>query len=178
MKAPLALVLIGLVALFAQGVAALFVAPTWIPNLGLLLVVAGAIGLRSPASGVLVSGLLGYATDCLSGSLLGQHMLLSLGAFGAARVAATQLNLCGPIPQATFVAFLAGAHAGALWALSAFFGGSLGPPLLSFSELLTHALVSALAAPLVIELVVRTLAHLSGDDGQRTLRLEPRTLTT
>ncbi len=178
MKAPLALVLMGLLALFAQGVAALFLPPQWIPNLGLLLVVAGAIGLRSTTAGVLTAALLGYATDCLSGSLLGQHMLLSLGAFAAARVAATQLNLRGPIPQATFVAVLAAAHAGALWALSAFFSGSLGSPLLSLAELLPYAFASALAAPLVIEVVVRTLAYLSGDDGQRTLRLEPRTLST
>ena len=112
MKAPLALVVMGLLALFAKGVAALFVPTYWIPDLGLLLVVAGAIGLRSTATGVLIAALLGYATDCLSGSLLGQHMLLSIGAFAAARVAASQLNLRGPIPQATFVLVLAAVHAG------------------------------------------------------------------
>lgn len=178
MKAPLALALLGLIALFAQGVAALFLPTEWIPDLGLLFLVAGAIGLRSPTTGVLIAALLGFSTDCLSGSLLGQHMLLSLAAFGVARVAASQLNLRGPLPLATFVGVLAAGRAGALWALFAFFSGSLGSPLPSLADLLPHALASALAAPLVIEPVVRLLAYLGGEDGQRPLRLEPRTLST
>jgi fatty acid desaturase len=92
-----------------------------------------------------------------------------------ARTSATQLNLRGSLPQATFVAVLAAAHAGALWALVAFFSGG-GTPLLALSDLLPHALVSGLAAPFVIGGVVRLLAWLGEDDGQRPLRLEPRAL--
>ena len=123
------------------------------------------------------SALLGYATDCLSGALLGQHMLLAVASFGVARVAATQLNLRGPLPQATFVTFLVAGHAAALWMLTAFFSGSTGSSLAAFSELLPHALVTGVAAPFVTEGVVRLLGHLGEDDGQRPLRLAPRALS-
>lgn len=169
------LLVLGLLALFAQGVAAAAVSPRALPDLGLLLVVAAAIGLRSASAGVLFAALLGYASDCLSGSLLGQHMLLSVAAYGAARIGATQLNLRGPLPQATFVFFLAAAHAAGLWLLVVFVNGSLGPPGIALGDLLIHSLVTGLAAPIVVEGLVRLLARLGEDDGQRPLRLEPRT---
>lgn len=177
MKAGVALGLIGLMGLYAQGVASLSLPARFLPDLGLLLIVAVAIGLRSAGGGLILAALLGYATDCLSGSLLGQHMLLAVAAFGVARVAATQLNLRGPLPQATFVTFLVAAHAVALFALTAFFSGSLSSPFAAVSELLPHALVSGIAAPLVSEGVVRLLGRLGEDDGQRPLRLEARALS-
>jgi rod shape-determining protein MreD len=175
-KAGLSLVAVGLLALLAQGVAAFFVPARLLPDLGLLVVFASAVSLRSTSGGVLLAALLGYTTDCLAGSLLGQHMLLSMAAYGAARAGATRLNLRGPLPQAIFAAFLASAHAAALWALVAFFDGWLGPPLALLAELAPHALVTGLAAPFVTEGVARLLAALGEDEGGRPLRLEPRAL--
>ncbi len=41
-------------------------------------------------------------------------------------------------------------------------------------ELLWHAGVNALIAPLVLGLVARLITKLNGDDGRRLLRLDPR----
>jgi rod shape-determining protein MreD len=174
-KSWLTLVLLGGLALFAQGVAASWVPARYLPDLGLLLVVAAAIGLRSPTAGLLFAALLGYAMDCLSGSLLGQHMLLSVAAYGAARVAATRLNLRGPLPQAVFVSFLAAAHAAALGVLVAFVS-PLVAARIGVADALVHALCTGVAAPFVSEAVVRLLGRLGEDEGQRPLRLAPRAL--
>lgn len=176
MKSWLALLVAGLLALFGQGVAGLFVSARFVPDLALLLVVGAAIWLRSPAAGVLLAAALGYATDCLSGSLLGQHMLLAVGAYGVARAAATRLNLRGPLPQAVFVTCLAALHALALDTLVAFVSPQVASRV-AFSDALVHALVCGVAAPFVIDLVARLLASLGEDEGQRPLRLAPRALS-
>jgi rod shape-determining protein MreD len=174
-KPWLALLCLGALALFGQGVLALWVPARFLPDLGLLLVVAAAIGLRSAAGGVLFAAWLGYATDCLSGSLLGQQMLLSIATYGVARAAATRLSLRGPLPQAVFVTVLAAAHAAALGALVAFVSPQVSARV-GVSDALVHAAVTGIAAPLVIEAVVRLLARLGEDEGQRPLRLAPRAL--
>jgi len=156
-------------------VAANWLPARYLPDLGLLLVVAASIGLRSTSGGVLFAALLGYATDCVSGALLGQHMLLSVAAYGTARVAATRLNLRGALPMMVFVSFLAAAHAAALGALMAFVT-PLASSRIDVSDALVHALASGLAAPLVSEGVVRLLGSLGEDEGQRPLRLASRAL--
>ena len=178
MKPALALGCLAALALLGQGVAALWVPARLVPDVGLLLVVGAAIGLRSAPAGVLFSALLGYATDCLSGALLGQHMLLALAAYGVARSGATRLNLRGPLPLAIFVTVLTVTHAFALWVLAAFVAGPLGFAPMAPSQVLAHGLVTGIAAPFVTELVARLLAWLGDDEGQRPLRLEPRTLAS
>jgi rod shape-determining protein MreD len=174
-KPWLALLCLGALGLFAQGVVALWVPARFLPDLGLLLVVATAIGLRSAAAGVLFAAWLGYATDCLSGALLGQNMLLSIATYGVARAAATRLSLRGALPQAVFVTFLAAAHAAALGVLVAFVSPQVSARV-TFSHALVHSVISGIAAPLVIEAVVRLLARLGEDEGQRPLRLASRAL--
>lgn len=176
MKPSLALAVLGGLAVFGQGVAALWVPARLLPDLGLLLVVAAAIGLRSTAGGLLFAALLGYVTDCLSGALLGQHMLLSVASYGAARVGATRLNLRGPLPQAVFVTFLAGAHAAALGALLAYVSPLVSSRIV-VSDALVHALVTGVAALVVTEAVVRLLARLGEDESRRPLRLASRALS-
>jgi len=171
----LALVLLGSLAIFGQGVAAQWLPPRLLPDLGLLLVVGAAIGLRSTAGGLLYAAFLGYATDCLSGALLGQHMLLSVASYGAARAGASRLNLRGPLPQAVFATFLAAAHAAALGALLAFVSPLVSSRIV-VSDALVHALITGVAAPIVSEAVVRLLARLGEDESQRPLRLASRAL--
>lgn len=177
MKVGIALVLVGLLGLMAHSAAALVVPARFLPDVGLLLVVAVALTVRSPVLGVLFAGLLGYTTDLLSGTLLGQHVLLRLGAYGAARVVSARLNLRGPLPLAVFVLILSVIHALALWALAAFFlpGGVVAPGVLR--DLVPHALANALLAPVVTALVAAIVRRLGDDDSGRPLRLEPRELS-
>ena len=114
----------------------------------------------------------------LSGSLLGQHALLRLGAYGVARFGSARLNLRGPLPQALFVGFLSIAHALGLWGLFSFFAADIGSPLLTLPELLGQALVNTVAAPFVTQGIGALLDRVGDDEaGQRPMRLEPRTLS-
>jgi rod shape-determining protein MreD len=178
LKQGLVLLGLGVVALMAQGVVTQVLPAHLVPDFGLLLVVAIALRLRGAASGVVLAALLGYATDLLSGSLLGQHALLRMAAYGVARFGSARLNLRGPPPQALFVALLSVGHAVGLWGLFAFFAPDIGSSLLTLRELLPHALVNGIAAPFVTQGIGALLDRLGDDEGnQRSIRLEPRTLS-
>jgi cell shape-determining protein MreD len=177
-KQVAALAAVGLLALMVQGGLALVVPARWIPDAGLLVVVAAALWLRSAAGGLVVAALLGYATDLLSGSLLGQYVLLRIAAYGAARFASGRLNLRGPLPLALFMALLSVADAVALGALSSFVAVAEGPRVVGLGALLPHAAVNGIAAPVVAAGARLLLAWLSDDEGvQRTMRLAPRKFT-
>jgi rod shape-determining protein MreD len=177
-KQGLVLLTLGVFALMVQGVVAQVLPANLVPDFALLLVVAIALRLRGAASGVVLAALLGYTTDLLSGSLLGQHALLRMAAYGVARFGSARLNLRGPLPQALFVGILSIAHAVGLWGLFAFFAADTGSPLLTLRELLPHALVNTIAAPFVTQGIGALLERLGDDEGgQRPMRLEPRTLS-
>jgi cell shape-determining protein MreD len=176
-KAGLALLLLGFFGLIVQSSAALWIPARFLPDTSLLVVVALAVCLRSPFLGVVLAALLGYATDLLSGALLGQHAVLCLGAYGTTRVVAARLNLRGWFSLALFAFVLSLAHAAALHGLVAFFADGLGVSLGSLREWLSHALVNALAAPLAVAVVSGLASWLGDDDSGRPLRLEPRTLS-
>lgn len=178
MKQSLVLLALGVVALMLQGVATQALPAHLVPDFGLLLIVAIALCMRGAASGVSLAALLGYATDLLSGSLLGQHALLRMAAYGVARFGSARLNLRGPLPQALFVGLLSIAHAVGLWGLVAFFAADVGSSLVTLRELLPHALVNGIAAPFVTHGVGALLGRLGDDEGtQRSIRLEPRILS-
>ena len=86
MKPAVTLLLISAFAVMVQGAAAGWMEQRVIPDLGLLIVVALGTRWRSLASGIVLAALIGYLADLLSGSLLGQHALLRMLAFAAARV--------------------------------------------------------------------------------------------
>lgn len=100
MKSTLAVLALGLAALMIQGGLARALPPPWCPDLAWLVVVG--IGLRWPGfvSGFILSALLGFAMDAVSGSLVGQHALLRLVSYLVAAIAARQLDLSGGIPTA------------------------------------------------------------------------------
>jgi len=177
-KQFLVLLVLGVLALMVQGVVTQLLPAHLVPDFGLLLVVAIALCLRGAASGVVLAALIGYTTDLLSGSLLGQHVLLRMAAYGIARFGSARLNLRGALPQALFVGLLSIAHALGLWGLFAFFAPDLGSPLLTLRDLLPQALVNAVAAPFVTQGIGALLERLGDDEGsQRPVRLEPRTLS-
>ena len=120
-KRVLGLLGLGAVALTLQGAVASFLPARFCPDLGFLLVVALGLCWRSAVGGVCVAGAIGYTTDLLSGSLLGQHALLRLAAYAVARFGNRHLNLRGALPQAVFVAVLTCANAFAMALLTSFF---------------------------------------------------------
>jgi len=179
LKRAFALLAIGALAPMIQGAIGAFIPLQYCPDLGLLLVVGLGLCWRSTAGGVVLSATLGFVADLLSGSLLGQHMLLRIFAFGAARACSRQLNLRGVIPRATFVAALSAASGLGTGALTAFFGVGPGVDAQLLRELLPHALINGAFAPLGVWLVERISNWLSeAEAGQQLLQLRPRNRLT
>lgn len=175
MKPALGLLVLGALAAVLQGAATAAVPARWFPDLGFLLVIAIALCWRSPVGGLLLAAIFGYTADLLSGSLLGQHALLRVLSFGAARFASRHLNLRSPLPQMTFVAGLTVANILLLSVLSSFFMAAPGAGSVAASALLIHALVNALGAPFVSHLVGWLVTRLSDEEsGRQLLRLETR----
>ncbi len=179
MKRVLALLAIGALAPMIQGVVGTFVPLHYCPDLGLLLVVGLGLCWRSTAGGIALSAALGLIADLLSGSLLGQHMLLRIFAFGAARACNRQLNLRGLIPQAIFVVALTVVTTLGTGALTAFFGAGRGVDGEMLRELIPHALINGAFAPLGVWLVERVSNWFSEiDAGYQLLQLRPRNRLT
>jgi rod shape-determining protein MreD len=166
---------LALAALTVQGAMASFVPARFFPDLAFLFVVALGLCWRSAVGGLCVAAAIGFATDLLSGSLLGQHALLRLAAHGAARVGSRHLNLRGALPQAVFVAFLTVANAVGLALLSSFFSSGAALGLAALGELLPQIAMNAACAPLVVAATGRAVAWLGDEDaGQRVIPLAPR----
>jgi rod shape-determining protein MreD len=167
MKRAVTLMAVGVLALIVQGTAATIVAPPVCPDLGLLVVIAMALGWRGAASGLLVACLLGYAADLLSGSLLGQHALLHLFVFAGARIVVRQLNFHGGLPLAVFAGVVILIYGLALLALTGFFVGSAELRWSWLGDQLTHAAMSALFAPAVAAGVGRASSWAASGEGER-----------
>ena len=179
MKRVLALLAIGALAPMIQGAIGTFIPLHYCPDLGLLLVVGLGLCWRSTAGGIALSAALGLIADLLSGSLLGQHMLLRIFAFGAARACSRQLNLRGVIPRVTFVMGLTVVTALGTGALTAFFGVGRGVDGEMLRELVPHALINGAFAPLGLWLVERITNWLSEvDAGHHLMPLRPRNRLT
>lgn len=174
MKAVLVLAVLGAFGVMLQSSAALWVPARALPDLGLLVVVALAVSIRSPVLGVCLAVGLGYVTDLLSGAMLGQHALLRLGAYGVARVLSSSVNLRGPFSLALFTLVLAATQAFVLHAISAFFARSWSVTATALEDVAVHALATAIAAPMVVGLVSRAAARLGDDDSGRPVHLEAR----
>ena len=174
MKRALALAGLSLIALIVQASTGRVLAPQWCPDLGLLVVVGFGLSLRSASAGVALAALVGYLSDLLSGSLLGQHMLLRMAAFAAARVGSRRLNLRGRVPLAIFAAVLSAAHGVALWALVSFFAPASAPPWPPARDFAAQAVVNGLLAPVVAAGVAKVCQALGDEEGAKLMRLEPR----
>lgn len=173
MKPALALLGVAAAATLLQTVAAIFVPPRFCPDLGFLLVLALGLVWRSAAAGLVLSALLGYATDLFSGALLGQHALVRLGLFASARLASRHLNLRSALPLATLAAVATLANALAIAALTGFFASGAGVDRALLLALVPHALANALLATPAVrgtEWLANRLGDIDG--GRRVLRLE------
>jgi cell shape-determining protein MreD len=174
-RRALAIVVLGLLAPMVQGALSAFVPTGWFPDAGLLLVMALGLAWPGAIAGALLATWVGFVSDLLSGSLVGQHALLWLCAFGVARVVSSHVNLYGAPPQMVLAAGLTTGAALAMSALTAFFSPDSVPGLAS-GQLLRQIAVNALAGPMVISAVAALIARLDEESGRRVLRLEPRRL--
>lgn len=177
MKRASAIAVLGLLAPMIQGALACFVPAGWVPDAGFLLVMALGLAWPGVVTGALLATGVGFVDDLLSGSLLGQHALLWLCAFGTARVVSSHVNLHGVPTQMVLTASLTLGAGLAMSALTAFFSPQAGAGLASGAALLRHAAVNALTSPLAISGVTALLARLDDESGRRVLRLEPRRLS-
>lgn len=169
---------LGALAPMLQSALVLYLPTALCPDLGLLLVVAVGLCGRSVAGGLSFSALVGFVADLLSGALLGQHVLLRVLAYAAARSASAHVNLIGAGSKAVVVAFLTVMNGLAMGALTAFFSPGAGLAWIGFGELALAALVNALAAAPLTSLVAAVLNRFGDEDGnRRLLRLEPRRWT-
>ncbi|MCG8589385.1 MAG: rod shape-determining protein MreD [Proteobacteria bacterium] len=173
MKLGFVFLALGGLGLVVQGVLAELVSPRWSPDLSLLVLVAMAYHWRPAASGYVLAATLGYATDLLSGSLLGQHALLRVATFAGARLASRQLDLRGTLPLAVFVAGVTLLYGLGLFWSSDFFAGEAGLSWGGVGGVLGHALVNAVAAPFVAAGVGRVAQWTVEEDPNRVVRLDP-----
>ena len=125
MKRASTLLGLGLAALVLQGALATLLPPPWCPDLALLVLIGIGLRWQGFAGGLLLAALLGFATDLLSGSLLGQHALLDLFAFSGTVIAARQLNLRGTWPLAFFALVVTFLYGLVMLAITGFFVGGV-----------------------------------------------------
>lgn len=174
MKRAAVLVVLGLLVPMIQGGLAPFLPHGACPDVGLLLVIALGMALRSAAGGLALAAWIGFVCDVLSGSLLGELALVRVLVYGGARLASSHVNLQGAFTKMVLAAGLTLVSAIGMGALTAFFSSGAAAPLATPRELLWHIAVNALLAPVVIGLSARLIVKLGDDDGRRVLRLEPR----
>lgn len=163
---------LGTLAAILQGVTGIFFAQRFVPDLGFLLAVALGLSWRGFAGGVALSAFLGYLTDLLSGSLLGQHVLLRMFVFCAARFGSRHLSLVGTMPRALFVAALTAVNAVVMELLTTIFTEGPGFATGTLTGLAAQMVLSALFAAPVVALTDRAIAVLGDDENARKISLE------
>jgi rod shape-determining protein MreD len=174
-KRAVALLALCALAPMVQGVVGRFVPLYLFPDLGLLLVVGLGLCWRSTAGGVVLAVAVGLIADLLSGSLLGQQALLRMFAFGAARSCSQQLNLRGARPLAIFVVGLTLVCGMGSAVLTSFFMAGPGLEREMLRELIPHAVINSVFAPLGVSIVERITNWLGdADGGNQLLTLHPR----
>ena len=172
MKQAALLFVIGVAALVGQSALALILPHPFCPDFGLLVVSAIGLYWQPLSSGFALAAGLGYATDILSSSLLGQHAMLRLMSFAAARLGGRQLNLRGSLPLAVFAGALTIGYAAALEGQLAFFTGAAAEAG-TLGRTLAHAAVNAFFAPIVATVVEQVCAWSGEEDvSRRSVRFD------
>lgn len=166
--------LTGVLLMVLQGALALWLPPPFCPDLGLLVVICLALRWPMLASGLLLVGLLGFAADLLSGSLMGQHALLRVLTFTGAFVVGRQFNLKGSLPLMSFTLGVSLLYGVGLYLLSSFFVGNAADQGVGWLiQSFWHACINALVVPIVFALCSKIFVWAMGDDAaDRTLQLE------
>ena len=163
-----AVLVVGFLAVIAQGAVAAVIHPPWCPDFALLVVLAIGLRWQGNASGLALVAALGYAADVMSGGLRGGHALLRMLVYISARLASRQLNLRGALPLAAFTAGMSVAYGLAVVGLTSFFTGAILPSG-GWLDLMPHAIVNALAAPAVSGALGRVLGWFGDDEESRQL---------
>jgi rod shape-determining protein MreD len=175
MKRVAGIVILVFVVPMLQGALAPYFPPAFRPDLALLVVLGLSLCWRNAATGLLLAAGCGFVVDLFSAGLLGQHALLSVVAFAAARALSVHVSLAGTFSRMFFAAALTSAHATAITALTSFFTPGAGFDLLRPSTLLPLMLANAILAPIVTTAVAAVVAWVAGEDtNRRLLRIETR----
>ena len=155
-----------------EGALAPFLPAAFRPDLALLVVFALSLSWRDPATGLVLAAVCGFVVDLFSGALLGQHALLAVLAFVAARVLSFNVSMMGAVPQMACAAALTAVHAIGVVGLTTFFTPGADFSLLRAGIIVPRVAVNALAAPIVTRAVSALVAWLAGEDvGRRPLRI-------
>ena len=158
-----------------QGALARFLPPAFCPDLALLAVLALALAWRNTATGLVLAAICGFVVDLYSGALRGQHALLSLLAFGAARALSVHVSLIGVLPLMTCAAAVTVVHAIGVVGLTAFFTPDAEFSLPRFWVVVPRVAVNAISAPAVSWVVAGLVSWVAGEDvGRRPLRIATR----
>ena len=163
------------VPMFQGAVLAPFVPSFVRPDLALLVVFGLSLCWRNSATGLGFAAVCGFAVDLFSGGLLGQHALLGVLAFGAARALSIHVSMMGPFPQMIFAGLLTAAHSLAMAGLMSFFTPGSGLVVWGVTAVAPHIAVNAVLAPPAVAVVSRLVAWIAREEtGRRPLRIATR----
>ncbi len=177
LKRVIAVFVLGLLALGVQGGLAMVLPRSLCPDLGLLVVLAIGLHWLEVTPGMFVATALGFAADLLSSAILGVHALLRLLSFSLTALARSQMDLRGGATFALFAAGMTILNAIGLMILLGFFSSasSAGFSIWSaLTDVLPHALVNAVLAPLVSALVVWVGERVDGEASRPGIELDER----
>jgi len=173
-RPALALTAVGIAALVVQGALAALLPPALVPDLGLLVTVIAAVEAPALLALALAAGL-GYGTDYLSGTLLGEAALLRIVTFAGTRFVSAQFHLERPLPLAGLCLAVALLEPLGTAALSSLFAGASPFGWDALPTLATRAVLAAALAPFVHAVVSGALLGLSeGEARRREVRFETR----
>lgn len=159
-----------------EGALAPFLPAAFRPDLPLLVVFALSLSWRNTATGIVLAASCGFVVDLFSGALRGQHALLSLLAFVAARGLSVHVSMIGALPQIVFAAALTAVHAIGIVGLTTLFTPGADFSVLRPQIVLPRVAVNAIAAPAVNWVVSLLVAWAAGEEmmGRRPLRIATR----
>jgi rod shape-determining protein MreD len=165
---------VGIAALVVQGALAALLPPALVPDLGLLVTVIAAV--EAPAILALaLAALLGYGTDYLSGTLLGEAALLRVLTFATTRFVSAQFHLERPLPLAGLCVAVAFVEPLGTAALSSLFAGASPFGWEALPTIACRAAIAGALAPVVQPIVSGALLGLGdGDPRRREVRFETR----
>lgn len=173
MKRVVAILVLGLIALGVQGGMAMFLPRQLCPDLGLLVVIAVGLHWQEATRGMIVASALGFAADFLSSSIFGAHALLRVLAYATTAVGRSQIDLRGGIALGLFAGGTTIAYGVGLLALMSLIGGAKQEgPWTGFGGMFPHALVTAVAAPLISSLVSRVSEWADGESSRPGLQID------
>ncbi len=173
MRSALAAAALGVAGLLLEGALAALVPVHWVPDFGLLVVVAAAL-VPGPAEWMVLAVGLGLGADMLSGALLGQQAALRLLELTATRLVAAQLDLRRSLPLAVFTLALSAADLAGMAGLTRLFLGRLDFQWVQLGPLVLRCGVNAVAAPLVAAVVRGVVERLRETEARREMRLDTR----